>query len=119
MKEETPPEDRRDVAVRSYDVGDDVRPGLYLLDAATVLVRFLDRNVAREEGPPLPSASLVALSSSCHVALRLFFRRFSSSLLIDKKAREQFSVEKNRNIYGGNRFRNIKKMAGTNFPIGI
>jgi hypothetical protein len=42
-----------------------------------------------------------------------------SSLLMDKKAREQDSAGKNRNIYGGNRFRNIKKMAGTNFPIGI
>jgi hypothetical protein len=45
------------------------------------------------------------------------FWRFSSHL--GKKGREQFSAEKKRNIYGGNGFRNIKKMAGINFPIGI
>ena len=43
----------------------------------------------------------------------------SPPLSWDKKGREQFSAEKNRNIYGGNRFRNIKKMAGTHFLIGI
>jgi len=43
--------------------------------------------------------------------------RFSSHL--GKKGREQFSAEKNRKIYGGNRFRNIKNMAGTHFLIGI
>ena len=45
------------------------------------------------------------------------FSRFSSHL--GKKGREQFSAEKNRKIYGGNRFRNIKNMAGTHFLIGI
>ena len=43
------------------------------------------------------------------------FWRFSSHL--GKKG--QFSAKKKRNIYGGNGFRNIKKMAGINFPIGI
>ncbi len=36
----------------------------------------------------------------------------------EKKAGTGFRG-KNRNIYGGNRFRNIKKMAGTHFLIGI
>jgi hypothetical protein len=35
------------------------------------------------------------------------------------KAREQFSAEKNRIIYGGNTNWNIKKMAGKHFPVGI
>jgi hypothetical protein len=38
---------------------------------------------------------------------------------LGKKRQEQFSAEKNRKIYGGNRFRNLKKMAGTHFLIGI
>ena len=41
------------------------------------------------------------------------------SLISAKKAREQFSAEKNRKIYGGNRKITIKKMAGKHFPIGI
>jgi hypothetical protein len=36
-----------------------------------------------------------------------------------EKRREQFSAEKNRKIYGGKKNRNVKKMAGTHFPIGI
>jgi hypothetical protein len=39
--------------------------------------------------------------------------------LIDKKAREHVSAEKIWNIYGGNRFQNLKKMAGTHFLMGI
>jgi hypothetical protein len=40
-------------------------------------------------------------------------------LSLGKKGREQSSAEKNRKIYGGNRFRNIKKIAVKHFPIGI
>ncbi len=51
--------------------------------------------------------------------MRSSFLFFGASPLTGKKGREQFSAEKNRKIYGGNRFRNIKNMAGTHFLIGI
>ncbi len=49
------------------------------------------------------------------------FWRFSALLLSlgEKRMGTVFRGKKNRKIYGGNRFRNIKNMVGTHFLIGI
>jgi hypothetical protein len=43
----------------------------------------------------------------------------ASPLSLGEKREGTFLREKKRKIYGGNRFRNIKNMAGTHFLIGI